>query len=136
MPVLSGCWDVQKYAEHHSEADHDFSPQKLSATLQDGMFLAYLRFIDHLESVPEQLALWAESCDCHNPMAKQQRLSPFEKTTLIKKHFQGKLLGCCCCVPAPPSPSTFVKVKHVNAHVKMLPSLLLVCDESLVRKKQ
>ena len=89
MPTLCGSWDAQKYAKNHAEEGSEFSPQKLSSTLQSELFLAYLHFIDYLESTTEMLAGWAEACDCHDPFVKHNHMTHFEKCVLLKKHFKG-----------------------------------------------
>ena len=93
MPLLRGSWDAQKYARQNTEQGSEFSASMLSATLNNPLFGAYLHLIDLLESTCEQLAAWGEACDCHEHMYKEGRLSTFEKSSLLIKHFQGPFLG-------------------------------------------
>ena len=72
--LLRVAWDAGKYEKgpgvvnKASSKDVEFDPKQLTAVMKDDGFWGYMRMVTEVHSIAQQVADWAEGCECHQDL--------------------------------------------------------------------
>jgi hypothetical protein len=72
--LLRVAWDAGKYEKgpgvvnKASSKDAEFDPKQLTAVMKDDGFWGYVQMVTEVHSIAQQVADWAEGCECHQDL--------------------------------------------------------------------
>jgi hypothetical protein len=82
---------AQQRAEHLAGLEK-FDPDAVTVVLKCGLFHHYLHLCLFIESLPPQLAGFAEQCPCHSALTRH--LNSYQKEQLFTAHYGTGVTSC------------------------------------------
>ena len=79
LPYLRDAWSPQRYQRGHGGSDgadlvddDNFKVSSITNALGDKLLQAFMTMLLALDSLTSEIGTWAEGCDCHDTILKQQ----------------------------------------------------------------